>query len=839
MNAARRLLPRALRTLPRPVQLAVLLLATPLFATVLSPFPASGFTPPTLPSTNAAITSPSPHVPAAAYDCTTGAPLTLSDTGFSLDPDTLPTGTFPRTVNPHWVLNPGRIFSHSHWTKTATHYLAAIDHTMPALVSTSCSRDMEVDVYLRNGYVVLRETADGRGIFFRTNLEVPGGELTIGIIEGDVDGVYFGSKTYASWFPSPTTLLTAKIPGYKHIPTDGAVFTFGVQGFDIYAKFDHKEFLRFKEYRHMQPGRMSLKSNVGYGVRKIALRHLPPTPLLSDYEHGILDLRDFGLKPTRATGTIHAGSNQFVLNALPSTRFAVGDRVIVELGGEPGHGQRGTVGVGGAWPKQHYPTSAAMLADTSLMEGTFAWLDTDGSVWRWEGGQWHPFSPLQSNPRYRHYYLSKVNPLALRGAIVAISADGATLTLDKPAQAASSAATLYIDNAPVFNKIMRDPRHDGEANWPHVLAPSDFTAITPTSIQLDIPPGEYAIGEPLQLRSHPGWTIAGAGPERTKIFSPRGTPSANFIIANSPGVSISNFHFQGNARDHGYGLAVTETDAPQGSTFPRGILFLSGSDNSVASDLIVTDVFQDAIGTSYVTNVWARRVKSIMTEGLRGYVQWMFQWSDSRGGGCSDCSVESPTLLGGFEAFKSTGTTFQNCRGINAVAAANASGGYLYDSMTIRVLTGANNGNDWFSVHNPMVNINTNTGTRAGDQQTRLGGTIRNVTLIQEGVLNTSGKSYDSLIGITVNAKNPNVTILGGSYQAPDYRAPSAVHGALGINSTGTNLVVEGFRAIGKTDGHWGNINVTDGVVRDCIATTLRVKPGVTVENCQATQIPW
>src|SRR5262249_55981232 len=152
-----------------------------------------------------------------------------------------------------------------------------------------------------------------------------------------------------------------------------------------------------------------------------------------------------------------------------------------------GHGRSGTVGVGGTWPKAHYVAPTAMFGDTSQVEGTFAWLETDGSVSRWEGGQWHPFSLSQSDPRYRSYYLSKVNPLALQGTVVDTSADGLVLTLDKLAQATSTGATLYIDNASVFNKILRDPRYDGEANWPRVLGPSDFPAITPPNIQLDIP----------------------------------------------------------------------------------------------------------------------------------------------------------------------------------------------------------------------------------------------------------------------------------------------------------------------------------------------------------------
>ena len=55
------------------------------------------------------------------------------------------------------------------------------------------------------------------------------------------------------------------------------------------------------------------------------------------------------LKSIQTTGSMYAGSNQLVLAA--PAGFQVGDGIIVATGGEAGRGLRGTVGVGGVWPK--------------------------------------------------------------------------------------------------------------------------------------------------------------------------------------------------------------------------------------------------------------------------------------------------------------------------------------------------------------------------------------------------------------------------------------------------------------------------------------------------------
>ena len=725
-------------------------------------------------------------------------------------------------LSANWLNSAGRIVRNANWTNQPVGYYAPENFKTFAFTSKTCSRDMELDTWIRDGYVVLRYDAmTARGVFFRLNLEVIGGQLEIGIVTNAGESEFLQGNYYVLY---STTDLIHLAPGYANIRTDDHYFTFGVDGFDIYAKFKGTEFVRFKDYRAMAPGSALIKANRHYGIRKTILRHKQPSPLFSDYENNSLDLRDFGLREIEAHGSMIAGSNQLTLSSVPSVSFHQGDFIIVELGGEAGHGRRGTIGVGGTWPRTQYRSASEMNADASQPANTFAWLERDSSVWQWYEGSWIPREPSQ-------YYTNTVFPLALRAKIVALSADGLTATLDQSSTANTSNASVYVDNYYVFYKLLRNPRYDGELNFPVSTDTNDLTQITPADVTLVLPAGNYAVGDTITWNSPSGWKLAGQGQSVSKIFSPKGVRSANINIYSAR-VLVQDFSLQGNARDNGFGLNVTETMVPQGSAFPYGVNFIQTEDGT-AADLTVIDVFQRAVGTAFSTNVWGKRITVKMTEGLRQYVQWMVQWTDSAGGGCEDCYVESPKLLGGFESFKSTGTRFIRPVGINATFALNDAGDFLIEDGTVRILQGSNEDNGWFSVHNPIVNVNTNIGNRYASA----GGTIRNMTMIQEGFVGaTADPNHDSLIGINVNAHNPNIVVLGGLYSAPDYSPPSVVVGPLGVNSTAPNLVIDGITVIGKPFPDWGNISLTNGIVKNCIADQIRAagpNPSVRIENCK------
>lgn len=753
---------------------------------------------------------------APGIHCVTSVPSPSGTYGVPIA--SLPVTTYAAdTLDAEFLNAAGSVVVSSAWGAPATQYFQATDFRYLSMQSLYCSRDMEVETWSRNGIMFVRKTEAGTALYLQHNGEVsPNGFVEIGIVTNFVEGVAF--KGASGTFYRIYTGDFAAVPGYDRANTLGAVITFGVQGFDVYAKFNGVEFVRFQEYRHMAPGRAAFQGNTGYGFREVTLRHYAARPLYSAYATNTLDLRDFGWRDLRTSGTIAQGSN--LLTVANSTAWRVGDYVVVET--EQG---RGTKGVGGTWPALSYPTLTQMQADTSQANNLYAWVEATGNVYRWTGGVWEPQTS---------YYTAKAIPLALGAQILAIT--GNVLTLNVAAATAASQAVVHFDNAYVFNKLGRDPRYDGESNFPLASEGGfDFSAITPANLRLQLPTGHFAIGYMLLLHNHTGWTIEGAGKDCTTLYSPKGTPSGMLHIYRSPQSTVRQLHLRGNTRDQGFGLQwslnsplVTQSDIPQGGAYPSGLLFQESHDGS-ASDVNVTNVFQSAVGTRFSNNVVAQRITYSMTDGLRIYVQWGYQWADAIGGGCIDCTMTSPTLIAGFEAFKSSGVQFLRPRGTNAVISMNDAGNWLVQDGTITVTALSQHPTDGaFSHQNPLFNVNTNIGAVYAP----LGGTITNLTLLQEGYINAAN---DTLKGIVVNANNPNIVVTGGVYQAPNWAAPSTLNGPNGLNSVGAGLVVNGFQVIGtvNTAIHpLGNIRATQGAISNCIADVISIGVGVTVTNC-------
>jgi hypothetical protein len=750
-------------------------------------------------------------------DCTRGTQAPVSQYSISLA--NLPGGSYADdSLSPHFVNLAGSVLIKPYWTPTPQKYLIADDYTRLSIQSKYCSRDMEVDTWVRNGLVFLRKTDDGKAIYFYHNGEVsPAGYIEIGIVTNLTEGVgfrYTGGNFYTIYSGN-----LQKVPGYDRSNTQDAHFTFGIQGFDIYAKLNGVEFARFKDYRHMASGRVALQANNGYGFRDITVRNFASQSLYSNYVQNVLDLRDFDVRDVQTTGSILKDAK--VLTVKKSLNFKVGDYVIVETDSVPG-----TKGVGGTWPVKSYATVATMNADRLQTDTLYAWVEENGNVYRWTNGMWQQ----QTN-----YYLAKAIPLALQARITAIS--GNSLVLDKPAAVTIHNVNVYLDNSYVFNKLARDPRYDGESNFPDVKDGGyDFSAIIPANITLHFPAGNFAVGRLLLLSNHNGWIVEGADKASTRIFSPKGTPSSMILVDSSASTKIRNLHLQGNARDSGYGLQwspnflrVTQTEVEQGWGFPSGILF-KVSHGSQADDLNVTDVFQKAVGTAFSDGVWANRINNVMTDGLRTYVQWQFQWTDSSGGGCVDCSVTSPYLIAGFEAFKSRDVQFIRPVGTNATMAMNAAGNFSIQDARLIVKSMSQHPDRTFSEYNPLININSNINQK--HPYLALGGTINNATMIQEGYINANN---DILRGIVVNVHNPLIRINGGFYQAPNYRSPSKLNGPSGVGSTGADTIVDGIKVVATVNTTLypiGNIHVDSGIVRNCIADVIAIGANATVENC-------
>jgi hypothetical protein len=512
------------------------------------------------------------------------------------------------------------------------------------------------------------------------------------------------------------------------------------------------------------------------------------------------DPRAAGIRQHVTTGSISGGSNQ--LNIASASGFQVEDWVIVEIGKEAGQGRRGTRGVGGTWPAKSYPTEKQLLADRGQPNRLFAWAEDTGYAYWWLDGKWYDLAPNRPNTFYTgQYYLGKAVPRSLQARITSIS--GNTLTLDKPAVVSASGANVYLDTAPVLTNMIA------------------------SGGSLSLPAGNYPAGGVIWIRNKAHFVLSGAGKDQTTIYSPKGVPSAGIQAYHAPNTLIKDLTLHGNFRDEGFGLnwtgsttagtnqPVTEFDVPQGSGFPRGILLNVGSHNSVVQDVRVVDVAWQAVGVAFAENVWARRVLNIQNDPLRQYIQWQFQWTDTMGGGCEDCEVRSRYVIPGFEAFKSSRVSFVRPKGRNAIMAMNGSGGWVIDGADLRFTPNSLHPEAYITPFHPIIEASTNIGVTA---QVALGGTIRNITIVQEGYLNAKN---DSLKGIVVNQNNPDIRIEGAAYYAPDYKAPSVSNGAVGLNSTGLNTMVDGMLVIGKPEPGQANIFVQRGSGQNCSAQVV------------------
>lgn len=665
----------------------------------------------------------------------------------------------------------GDVFTASLWGAQAQKYLRAGDYKDYVATTTAVARDVEVTSWGADITMFLRLN-NGRALYFAWNHEAPKGALEIGIVINLTKGKEFlqNGTYYRIW----NAKLSDAVPGYNPSDTSNDVFTFGASGFDIYLKYNDKELVRFKEYRHMAAGLIALQANKNHGYRDVGLRHIATAPLFSNPDSGLIDLRDYGIRDISTAGSMEAGSN--VLKIAQSSNFNVGDRIIVEVGGESGRGLRGSVGVGGTYPNLSYANAAEMDADTARPNFTYAWIRDTGDVKWSHGGKW-----VQDG----RYYLQKVVPKALLAEIAAISSDGLSLTLDASAQVATIDANVYLDNLSYFT-IAGDVTRGPQA---------------PNNIKIKLPAGRFAISGYLPIRAKTGWQIFGQNKAETEVFSPKGCRSATIEISESDYTVVRDLHLHGNACNNGFGL---EWAGDTVSTFPYGIHFAS-SRNCVAQDCKVTDAFMKSVGGGYAYNCWARRIEVVSTEAFQSYVQWLIAWSDSELGGAEDCTIDSPYLTAGLEMFRSNGVIFRRISARNATFSSNSSGGnFLFEDCAITIEPDCQISEASFSSYNPIFNINSN--IQPPNPAMALGGRIVRQTITVKGYINAN---HDSLVYCSINKDNPNIIIDGtypdtkdpkGFFSGPDWHRGRNGFNGIFVRSSGQNATIRGMRFKGATD---------------------------------------
>lgn len=786
-----------------------------------------------------------------------------------IDVSSLTTGAqTANSINPSCFNNAAdTVSANTFWTPLSAKYLEATSIANFVVDSTpeGNMRDVELTTWTRDGRVFLR-LAGGNAIYFWHNGETVSGSLEIGIATGVDQSSYPSGTSYPLYKNAD---LVGTISGYNRTDTTGASFTFGVSGFDIYAKFNGTEFCRFKDYRQMSAGIVALKANTGHGFRSITLHPLATASLSSNYASNELDLSDWNVRALQTTGSIVSGQN--TLTVASAAGFKVGDWVIVEIGAESGAGARGTMGVGGTWPTLSYANAAAMNADTSQVDFTYAFKRDDGVVYQWTGagvatawdsGTIYSFgtrvsfsgtnyqsilngpnigNPPNTSPTAWQsigsnawvanvgYYVAKAIPLSLHGKISSIvgnvltllKADGVT---NANASASVTSANVYLNNQPYINYLTMAQKSGNFYG--------DLTAITPANMTIIFQSGSFAGGGTIRIAARDGWILKGQGQSITTLFSPKGAYPLNIYVDQISGVTVKDFTLQGNFGLEKYGLAFpgwtyvpggmntsgpwagmpANTDDGTGglisqTNIPQGSAYPPGIFFNIAPNGIAQDITANDISQKVIGTNFAHNVFAYrITNNETSVLQVYVQWQ--------------------FQWANSNGGGCVDCV-INSVAMRQGFESFVCDGHQFVRCIGnnasfsQNDSQNWLIKDSTITltpsnqalppawskfNPLVNINANIGAGSTTAGGLIKNIAM---NILGYIDADNDLPYGININDANPNVTICDGHYDSPDWSANTdpLLAGPVGVRSTGAGTEVIRFRCGGSIGNPDGTIH--------------------------------
>lgn len=705
-------------------------------------------------------------------------------------------------------------------------------------ISTGLWRDAEITTWVHRGTLYLR-MANGSALacFINGDANSCNGLVQMGIVQNFVPGAGntdFGGSGAFYWAyinENPTATLA----GYSNSYSPGDTVTFGASGFNVYLKINGVLVAQYTEWRLMQAGNAAVFGHEFYNVAgEIFVHYMPLQSLYSEPLANIYDPRDFGMRALAAvTGSMSADSNQLVLSSNPG--FLAGDRIIVEIGGEPGAGARGTVGVGGTWPSLSYANATLMNADTSQEPHTSCYLQSTNLVWSWNGTQW--VRGIDQFPTLA-YYPARPVPVALLATITAVN--GNTLTLSANSVAASTNANVWLDCVPSFLVINQELIPVVGASGNGQFAPN------PSNMTISIPAGDWRlsgiIGAGSASAVTTGLKIHGQGSSLTTLHSPKGCTSGaiNLEALSVNNVSISDIAYVGNFGSNGF---MFQAKGNIFINFPYAFtLYSPGAVNTglVIRNIVGTNTFGQCCGCEGNAPLISN-CSTTLTSGHRDYVGWQFQLVDSANGTIENCTVAGPYTIRAFEAFACNGCTIKNCGGQNTIFSTNSSSNTTLD-MTQNVTFTAN----CFSaaatgIDEPIFNINTNAfGHGSGGKMICRPG----FRCVQEGYVDGKHNSLKFIqiqpvqTGWTIEGGFPGVgecsESLGGYFEAPDYDPISSEYGAMGVFSQADNTTVKGIRIVGSAigwpghSGGYGNIALLGSfsAVANCVADVI--KPGPT-----------
>jgi hypothetical protein len=704
----------------------------------------------------------------------------------------------------------------------------ADDHLVAYTTPTAV--DGEISIFKPgsvNFAILLRMTAD-RAIYYVEN----GTNVRIGVLTGfDKTAANFetnGTRNDVYVSSTPATDL----PDWSSLVTDVSTITFGCTGFEVYLEYNGTEVLRFTQWQHVTAGNFGVWANDSGGTGNIIADLPGDITLYSDPDTDYYDPRDFGMKDLDpCTGSISATSSSLVLSSNPG--FEVGDTVIVEIGTESGLGVRGTEGVGGHWPPLDYANAAAMNADTSQPNQTFAATLDDGFVYGCTGGVWSR-STTGAGVHSQGYYSCLMVPKALVAVVTNVS--GNTLTLDTAASATATNANVWLDCLPSFyvidtNETNRTDTQDTDGlGVPYsLLAPND-------GIVFEIPAGRYATSDIMSCGVidyfFPNLIFRGQGIDQTEFFAPDGTMGAQWDFRYCDGLQVKDFKNTGNHGANGYGF----DGSIGGAGSPVGSITCRDCNDLVVRNIESHETFSGAVIMEDCDDGWAYDCSTTITEPHRQYVGWQMQTANASGGGFQDCTITAAYMTKGFECFGGNTNDFINCNGTNIGFSCNSSNGWLFSDCNIVITDGALHP-DHTAVFQDEAIFSISANAFGGTRTSR---GMANCGVIQQGYANAGHYIFKA---VQVFSNYPDLSITGGYpacpvgtgyggyFEASDHDpAHVSSYGGI-IMSNALRTTVTGIRVVGAAivapghSSHYGNISLlgAGSSADSCVADAIHV----------------
>jgi hypothetical protein len=522
--------------------------------------------------------------------------------------------------------------------------------------------------------------------------------------------------------------------------------------------------------------------------------------------------------PSMFTGTTKGSIVGNILTVADPSGWRVGDPLII-----PAEQDRGQDGPGGGFPQTRLASTAAM---SSLPNNTLFAVGEDVYLKDTAGKLVHKLND------YGDWYTAKIVPKALTAKITAIN--GNKFTLNKSATVNVSDVDVFYDVGPrIVNAVQK------------AVAGTGPKARTVVNIEkLGIPWKKMAVGGPLAWFDKRYVELTCDGPGTVELFSPKGAPCLSIHWRNSVGCVTKWITRRGNWGDKGFGLGWEGSTGVSGyhgvlkDTNAHGLqFFLAGHEfwecaDCEDLDALTFDLPILATGGAGGSNCWSRRIKHRQNQPFRQYIQWMIQYASGKNDGTEDCSIDSDSLIPGFEFMHHTGGTHIRPSGRNAINATNNAGGwkvispkFVFDPGCIKPLegypalhqyaTGAGSGV-------PVWNINRN--AKGIPSVVAGGGTMTDVVIEQPGYLDSRGSN---LAGVVVDEEIVNFSLENLTATFPEKRVqdPRYGTGAVGLKSYGPNAKIMGtIKVTGECINAQNNFSIF--TVGAQVTATLESPPG-------------